>query len=415
MDNTIVKRTPLVLQPFSSHAMDIIHSYINIVILFFFLLEGSTFHVTVPDQPTCVLSEAVLKVATPLKVNAVSSLNGEVVMSIPFARIRRLGCQIAFDRDIVWFETCECNEEGENFAFVVVASGIERAYQIVLEYKRSIELSLLDHLIMEEGDESKFLYSFVVRSHYGHTEFSAGMREQILSSSLRSLSASGGALSLSDLNRFSRTRLSVDNSTQVFKPVPGLVSTSGSSRSSVSPHHSTTGVSSHHSSFGKGRRSLDQLQIGAHPSGNQKSLSSELYMGSRKEVLDPSRSSAPCALSKSVNLPSSSWKEQKKQKATLSDFKKGRSSVDNFDKKRLNQGRTSLSQLQQDGMLQQIRKNSKDDNIACTHSSVSNGHDRGGVSLAAYDHLVERVEDISLQSSSTYQERRKKDPAYVDT
>ncbi len=67
----------------------------------------------------------------------------------------------------MWFETCSCDGTMEEFHFFIVALGIEKAYQIVQEYKRSIELALRVHIIMEEGDQSQCLYSYVVKSHYG--------------------------------------------------------------------------------------------------------------------------------------------------------------------------------------------------------------------------------------------------------
>ena len=88
------------------------------------------------------------------------------------------------------------------------------------EYKRTIKLALREHLIMEEGDQSQYLYSYVVKSHYGHPEFPALGRDRILQSGLMSLSTSGGALSLSDLNKFARSRPSLP-AISLSGPIPG--------------------------------------------------------------------------------------------------------------------------------------------------------------------------------------------------
>lgn len=386
---------------------------------------------TVPDQHIACYSEAVLKVSTPLKVNVISTLSGAAVMTIPFDRIRRFGCQIVVDRDIIWFETCSCRDEGEEYAFVVVASGIEKAYQVVLEYKRSMELALRDHMIMEEGDPSRYLYSFVVKSHYGHPEFPRGISEQMVSAGILNMSTSGGSLSLSDLNRITRTRPSMSIPTigmsEPRSPVPGVMGASDTTtspthyglRRSPSPHHSPSpSPAPPNPTTGKPRMSLDQFQ----PRLN--SSSKDFDSGVGMDGLDPSRCSAPCYLGTSLNTSSSSWKD-KKQRTTLSDIRKGHSFDEPF-KQTPQPRKQSLAQLQKGGgiqSLQHTRKTSRgmDSAIGSSNdlpsSSGGSGSSRGGggISLAAYDHLVKKVETISIQRSSPYVDRKTCNPAYVET
>ena len=285
--------------------------------------EGTSFHITVPSQPAATYSECILKLTTPLKVQAISSFNGEEVLSIPFSKLRRFGCQIAVESDIVWFETCSCHGDMEEFQFFVVALGIEKAYQIVQEYKRSIELALRDHLIMEEGDQSQFLFSYVVKSHYGHPDYPAVGRERILQSGLMSLSTSGGSLSLSELNKFARSRPSLPAVHAPQGPVPGDMgkksiphSMSLVRSSSPSPVHSPTCTSPPY----QAKTTLDQLRCSPRPSRSSHSgTSGEFDSGVNMDMLDPSRHSAPEYFSA---LPTG--------KPSLEEMRKGRS----FDESR---------------------------------------------------------------------------------
>jgi hypothetical protein len=254
---------------------------------------------------------------TPLKISVVSSSTGDPVMVIPFNKLRRFGCQIAIGSDIVWFETCSCHGDMEEFQFFTVALGIEKAYQIVQEYKRTIELALRDHLIMEEGDQSQFLYSYVLKSHYGHPDYPTVGRERILQSGIMSLSTSGGSLSLSELNKFARSRSSVPTVINAPPgPVPGDM---GQMRSpSPSPVHSPT---SHD-------KKMSILQCGPRPSRTSQT-STDFDSGVNMDSLDPnahldpSRHSAPCY------FPAMSAGGKKSSKATLEAMRKGKS----FDEK----------------------------------------------------------------------------------
>ena len=289
--------------------------------------EGTACHVTVPTQPAASYSECILKINTPLKINVVSACTGDPVMTIPYDKLRRFGCQIAVGSDIVWFETCSCHGDMEEFQFFVVAMGIEKAYQIVQEYKRSVELALRDHLIMEEGDQSQFLYSYVVKSHYGHTDYPTIGRERILQSGLMSLSTSGGALSLSDLNKFARSRPSVPTlNTQ--GPIPGDMGKMSTPNAlgglkSISP--SPSPIHSPRSPTSPNRMSLEQLQRSPRPSrSSQSNTSGEFDSGVNMEtldpsrIMDPSRHSAPCYFPALGSSP-------KQRKATLEDMRKGKS------------------------------------------------------------------------------------------
>lgn len=265
--------------------------------------DGTSLHVTVPDQPAACFSEAILKTTTPLKVSVISSFNGDTVMTIPFSRIRRFGCQLAIDKDIIWFETCGCKGDLEEFQFFIVALGIEKAYQVVQEYKRSIELALRDHMIMEEGDQTQFLYSYVVKSHYGHSDFPAIQRERILQSSILSLSTSGGSMSLSELNKFTRSRPSFPAISPLTVDGGGVSPGRGVSPSSpISPTHYSHGPPGEQSGAAPGgKMTLGQLQRSPRPSRSsvQSSMQSSapLEFDSGVSVdgpVDPSRHSAPC-------------------------------------------------------------------------------------------------------------------------
>lgn len=258
---------------------------------------------TVPDQPAYSFSEGILKTSTPLTINVISSFNGNNIMSIPFNKIRRFGCQLAIDKDIVWFETCGCKDQTEEFQFFIVALGIERAYQIVQEYKRSLELALRDHMIMEEGDQSQFLFSYVVKSHYGHSDYPEVQRERILQSSILSLSTSGGSLSLSELNKFTRSRPSFP-AMNTSGPIPGDmggVPYSGGRGVSPSSPSPSSPVSPTHpygqQQQGKQKLTLSQFQKSPRPSRTsfQSSAPTEFDSGvSIDGPIDPSRHSAPC-------------------------------------------------------------------------------------------------------------------------
>ena len=375
------------------------------------LLDGASFHVTVPTQPASSLAECVLKVTTPLKINVVSSLNGNAVLAIPYGSIRRFGCQVVIGSDIVWFETCNCGGNMEEFIFFVVASGIEKAYQIVQEYKRSMELALRDHMIMEEGDQSQFLFSYVVKSHYGHLDYPSVGRERILQSGLMSLSTSGGALSLSDHNKFarcSRPSLTPAQTSVDSAPIPGDTGT----RLPLSP---TRGGTS---------KTLDQLKASPRPSRSsfQSSAPAEFDSGVGMDMLDPGRHSAPCFFPainsrpsladtrtrKSVDESQRLTRSQPAGKMSLSNFNAGRSMDANYGKK------MSLAELQMNGSGNTYNnlkgRGSRKDSGMGDMSPSGNGrssYDHLKGKGNPYDHLPGKVAGMSLHNKSG--------SAYVDS
>ena len=147
-----------------------------------------------------------------MAVKVVSPSIGQTAMEIPFQQIRRFGCQVYLDSDIVWFETCNCKGSQQQFYFFVVASGIEKALSITHDLKKSIEYTTRSLLIQEEGDEMNYQYSYISRIHYGCSEYSAFARDRVLSASLMHLAAStsaSGAISIRELNKLKRQRVSV--------------------------------------------------------------------------------------------------------------------------------------------------------------------------------------------------------------
>lgn len=352
---------------------------------------------TVPSQPASSFSECILKVTTPLKINVVSSLNGNAVLAISYGNIRRFGCQVVIGSDIVWFETCNCHGDVEEFIFFVVASGIERAYQIVQEYKRSMELALRDHMIMEEGDQSQFLFSYVVKSHYGHLDYPSVGREKILQSGLMSLSTSGGALSLSDHNKFarsSRPSLTAGYTQADSAPIPGDTG----ARKSIHPPASP-GVSS--TSRGGSRKTLDQLKTSPRPprSSYQSSAPVEFDSSVGMDMLDPARHSAPCFFPeldsrpclmdtrtrKSVDESQRLTSSQPAGKMSLKNFNAGRSMDGHHGKK------MSLADLQLNGTgnAYNSMKGRQDSSAGSTSGLPPSGNRNGNGGGSSYDHLKE--------------------------
>ena len=360
---------------------------------------------------------------------------------IPFDRIRRFGCQLAVDKDILWFETCGCKGHEEQFQFMIVALGIERAYQIVQEYKRSIELALRDHLILEEGDQSQFLYSYVVKSHYGHTDYPVVQRERILQSSIMSLSTSGGALSLSELNKFTRSRPSFPSTSPNGSTERGASPYSSgrgaspySSRHSASPYSGSGGRGISPASGGlsptsggrsptspssptqdriKPRITLTQLQKSPRPMRSSLPCSPPADFDSGVSMSgpdDPSRNSAPCYADGSMprpRMPLSTMGLHKSfdsglgpgHRPTLQDVRENGKEV-----KRLNM---SLGQLQLQGGIQAFNKQQRDSGLggsggyepyskagayskAAGYSKAGAGYVMAGSQRGPYDHLPDK-------------------------
>ena len=403
---------------------------------------------TVPNQPAAQYAQCIVKLNTPLRVNVVSSNDGGPVMQIPFEKIRRFGCQIVLASDIIWFETCNCKGDMEEFQFFIVALGIEKAYQIVLEYKKMMALALRQHMIMEEGDQSQYLYSYIVKSHYGHSDYPNVGRERILQSAIMSLSTSGGALSLSDVNRFARSRPSMP-SVQVG-PVPGDVGGRKLSdatllnplpgRRSPSPSPSPTSPQS-------SRMTLDQLQKSPRSSrsgsrsGFQSSESSgaaEFDSGVNFDEPDLSRFSAPAYSTagsggpalppKPLDRMGRSFDEGRSPHGsprTLHDLKGSHAKT--VLEGRGNKNKVSLAEIQQRDLYNQKHRRGTDsaDSLLGTtdsdlkkrsHGGKTTPYDHLSPARSPYDHLAEKLGGVSLHhSAGPYTNgRRKHNDAYAD-
>ena len=174
-----------------------------------------------------------------MAVKVVSPSTGQSVMEIPFQQIRRFGCQVYLDSDIVWFETCGCKGMQQQFYFFVVASGIEKALSITHALKNNIGHTTRALLIQEEGDETMCQYCYISRTHYGCPEYSAFARDRVLNASLMHLAAStsaSGAISIGDMNKLRRQRASVP----YIQTVPPTMSSPAERRSTLANLHGKT-------------------------------------------------------------------------------------------------------------------------------------------------------------------------------
>ncbi len=177
---------------------------------------------TIPAQPICSYFEGLVKLSTPAQVKIVSPVNGAKLVSIDFNTIRRFGCEVLVDYDIVWFETCGCKGGAiEQFFWFAVPSGIEAAHVIVHDIKKSVELTVRSFLIQEEGNKDPCQTIYISRPHYGCNEYPASMRQRIMQSSLMSLATSPRCETASLINRIDRTRRSSGAIGFSEAPTPG--------------------------------------------------------------------------------------------------------------------------------------------------------------------------------------------------
>ena len=144
-------------------------------------------HVTIPHQPSCQYTEAILKLTCPVNVTAVTPSTGSILLEIPFDEVRRLGSMDVYGTDIIWFETCKYSV-ADNFYFFTVPSGRDTAQQVVRDFKAAIECYTSVLLIMEDSTESEL--SFISRDHYGCPQFPGMSRNTIIHTGLRQLPAS---------------------------------------------------------------------------------------------------------------------------------------------------------------------------------------------------------------------------------
>ena len=249
--------------------------------------------------------EGLIKLAAPAQVTIVSPANGAQLITISFEKIRRFGCEVLVDYDIVWFETCGCKGAIEQFFWFAVPSGIEAAHMIIQDIKKSVELTVRSFLIQEEGSKDTCQNIYISRPHYGCNEFPTTMRQRILQGSLVSLGMSPQCEAASRMNRIERTRR-CSGFSLTEAPTPGdqrklsqesrrrtieqlTVSESILSRGSISPRGSPSP-----SSTSSGRTTplskLKYPQNLSHSAGHN-----DFDSGVNMDNFDPSRHSAPCA------------------------------------------------------------------------------------------------------------------------
>lgn len=299
----------------------------------------------------CNYLEGILKLSAPVHVTIVSPANGAQILTISFDRIRRFGCEVIADFDIVWFETCGCKGVIEQFFYFSVPSGIEVAHTIVQEIKRNIELRIRSFLIQEEGDKERCQSTYISRSHYGCGEYPAGTRQGIIQTGLISIAASPGRTEgtrqLSMISRMRRAsefsvtptlghleqrRQSTEKRRNTLADLQGgggastQLGPSPSPRGTPSPSHSPSPGSSGNrmtlSQFGKrpaGSYANARVGNGSSNSAGRGDFDSGVQVG----AFDPSRHSAPSYYTVS-DLP--------KEKTTLKDMPK-RMSLDEMGKK----------------------------------------------------------------------------------
>ena len=326
--------------------------------------------------------------------------NTSPIMEIPFAHIRRFGCMVAYDSDLLWFETCNCKLSESDFHFMTVASGIEKAYQSVQELKRNIECTTRSFLIMEESDETAWTYTYIARKHYGCSPFSMVARDRMLQAGLMTLYSSYGAMQLSQMNR-SRNRsmpwTSIQQANMDRRHTVATISTAQKSPAhspSASPTPSSPPssppplLSRGHSrspspavSRPSGHVALSQLQHRPARRSHE-----EFDSGITVDHVDHSRHSAPSYLPVPNQAQSSNHK-----KATLEQF---RLNYDERSYRKLSPGsprRVTLAELRlQDGIENshpRPREVGKDSAIGTSADSYFEAKKSGVTSRYQYDHL----------------------------
>ena len=252
-----------------------------------------------------------------MAVKIVSPSSGETNMEVPFQQIRRFGCQVYLDSDIIWFETCNCKGPQQQFYFFVVASGIEKALAITHDLKKNVECTTRSLLIQEEGDDVTCQFSYITRTHYGCAEYSSFARDRVLNASLMHLAAStsaSGAISIRDMNKLRRQRASVPHIQTVPAPPTGeRRSTLANLHGKTSPDMNLSPVPGARSSFArtpspnaspvhspnmsKNRMTLaDRFRAnggGTMPGLSHSAGQAEFDSGITLDAVDPSRFSAP--------------------------------------------------------------------------------------------------------------------------
>ena len=333
------------------------------------------------------------------------------ILEIPFGHIRRFGSKVVYDTDLIWFETCECKLSESDFCFFSVASGIEKAYQIVQELKRNIECTTGNFLILEEADEATWSYTYVSRKHYGCPPFSTIARDRHLQAGLMSLHSSYGTMQLHQMNKFRRqsefatqggflpvnqdrrhtvAALNISGKSPAPSPTPSPISSPTHSRHGgyspssspfpvVQSRPSPSPTPSPHSS---GHLTLAQLQH--RPTRHSKE---EFDSGVSLEKFDPGRHSAPSYLS-----PSQVASEYRR--GTLEDFRKKRS-LDELTNRKMspNAPRRTLAQLQDQRSTDReyyrphAKEPGKDSAIGTSADFLMEAQRTTGMTRGNYDHL----------------------------
>ena len=300
------------------------------------------FHVTVPHQPCAQFSEAIANSSLPTKIDVTCPSTDASIMEIQFQHLRRFGYEVAFDVDMVWFESCNCKskEHDGTFHFFLVASGIEAAQHIVMEVKRKIETCTRTHLIQEQSDGIQL--SFISRGHYGCTPYPPSSRMMIVQTGLTSLQSSWGRMPgltslqsswggrMPGLGGPERKMSAIPPGSASWTFSPGALATNHLRRNTVqpllsarspsplppSPRHSPSpspvpSPSHSPSSSTHSKTTLHEFRRGSHPSTSSKSDTSD--SGVPLDEFDSSRSAPPL-------YPA--------RKATLGDLHKGNRSFD---------------------------------------------------------------------------------------
>lgn len=141
-------------------------------------------HVTIPQQPSCMYSEAILKLSCPSHLTAITPSTGSTILEVPFEEVRRLGSVEVYGTDIVWLETCK-HSLADNFIFFTIPSGRDVAQEVAKDLKTAVESYTSVVLIMEVSNDQEL--SFISRDHYGCPVFPLVSRNAILQSGLRQL------------------------------------------------------------------------------------------------------------------------------------------------------------------------------------------------------------------------------------
>ena len=278
-------------------------TYVSLLLTF-----TDQFHVTVPHQPCAQFSEAVLKTSLATKIDVICPSTSNSVLEIPLDHVRRFGYELMYDIDMVWFEICTCKskQQGGEFHFCIVASGISAAHLIVVETKRKIEACTRAHLIQEQSTDVQL--SFISRAHYGCIPFPPQVRTAIVQTSLTSLQSSWGRTSRQGARKMS----AMGSSSWSFSPgslecnqdrrstVQSLLTTRPTTPQPSSPRHSPSpspGPSPAHSpSPSSSKTTLNELRRGSHPSTTSKGSSSRSDTsdsGVPLDEFDSSRSAPP--------------------------------------------------------------------------------------------------------------------------